>query len=95
LKDRNRVGSSHERPCALNDRFLFLASFWCSIRVAVAFVGFLGMVAHYSQKINVGIALVCMVNHSAINHHKSSVAMPLTQADIDCPRLNNTVKIVN
>ncbi len=53
------------------------------------------MVAHYSQKINVGIALVCMVNHSAISHHNTSVAMPLTQADIDCPRLNNTVKIVN
>jgi hypothetical protein len=74
---------------------VFLVSFWCSIRVAVAFVGFLGMVAHYSQKISVGIALVCMVNHSAIDHHKYSVAMPLTQADIDCPRANNTVKIVN
>jgi hypothetical protein len=52
------------------------------------------MVAHYSQKISVGIALVCMVNHSAIDHHKHSVAMPLTQADIDCPRANNTAKIV-
>ncbi|CAF1032852.1 unnamed protein product [Adineta ricciae] len=68
-------------------------SFWCSIRVAVAFVGFLGMVAHYSQKISVGIALVCMVNHTAINQHKYSHAIPLTQADIDCPRANNTVKI--
>ena len=53
------------------------------------------MIAHYSQKINVGIALVCMVNHSAIDQNKHSVAMSLTQADIDCPRLNNTVKIVN
>jgi hypothetical protein len=52
------------------------------------------MAAHYSQKISIGIALVCMVNHSAIDHHKYSVAMPLTQADIDCPRANNTVKIV-
>ncbi|CAF0789899.1 unnamed protein product [Adineta steineri] len=68
-------------------------SFWCSIRVAVAFVGFLGMIAHYSQKISVGIALVCMVNHSAIDNQKYSVAMPLTQADIDCPRANNTVEI--
>ena len=71
-----------------------LVSFWLSIRVAVAFVGFLGMVAHYSQKISVGIALVCMVNHTAIDHHKYSVAMPLTQADIDCPRANNLAKIV-
>jgi hypothetical protein len=74
--------------------FVLLVSFWCSIRVAVAFVGFLGMVAHYSQKINVGIALVCMVNHSAIDHHKYSVDMPVTQVDIDCPRADNTIKIV-
>lgn len=60
----------------------------------MAFVGFLGMVAHYSQKISVGIALVCMVNHTAINQQKYSVAMPLTQADIDCPRANNTAHIV-
>ena len=71
-----------------------LVPFWCSIRVAIAFVGFLGMVAHYSQKISVGIALVCMVNHSAIDQHQYAVAMPLTQADIDCPRANNTEKIV-
>jgi hypothetical protein len=73
---------------------MFLVSFWCSIRVAVAFIGFLGMVAHYSQKISVGIALVCMVNHTAINPHKNSVAMPLTQADIDCPRANDAAEIV-
>ena len=71
-----------------------LVPFWCSIRVAIAFVGFLGMVAHYSQKISVGIALVCMVNHSAIDHQQYAVAIPLTQADIDCPRANNTAKIV-
>lgn len=53
------------------------------------------MVAHYSQKINVGIALVCMVNHSAIAYQKNPVAMSLAQADLDCPRLENTVKIVN
>ncbi|CAF5188510.1 unnamed protein product, partial [Rotaria magnacalcarata] len=70
-----------------------LVSFWCSIRVAVAFVGFLGMVAHYSQKISVGIALVCMVNHTAISQHKISIDMPTTQADIDCPYAKNTMKI--
>jgi hypothetical protein len=96
-KNRNRVGSTSNYECShtLNIRFLFLVSFWCSIRVAVAFIGFLGMVAHYSQKISVGIALVCMVNHSAIDHHNTSVDMPLTQIDIDCPRLNNSVKIVS
>ena len=74
----------------------FLVSFWCSIRVAVAFVGFLGMVAHYSQKISVGIALVCMVNHSAVEHYpRGSIATPLTQIDMDCPRLAGSAKIVN
>ena len=73
-----------------------LVSFWCSIRVAVAFVGFLGMVAHYSQKISVGIALVCMVNHSAVEHSPQGVvATPLTQLDIDCPRLAGSANIVN
>lgn len=95
LNDRNRVWNSSKCSCSLKNGFLFVVSFWCSIRVAVAFVGFLGMMAHYSQKINVGIALVCMVNHSAIDVHSTSVAMPLTQADIDCPRPNNTVKLVN
>lgn len=77
--------------------FITLAPFFCSIRVAVAFVGFLGMVAHYSQKINVGIALVCMVNHTAISDREipvNLVNVPVTQVDIDCPRLENTVKIV-
>jgi hypothetical protein len=53
------------------------------------------MVAHYSQKISIGIALVCMVNHSAIDYHKHFVAMPSTPTVIDCPRANNTIKIVN
>jgi hypothetical protein len=74
---------------------MFIVSFWCSIRVAVAFVGFLGMIAHYSQKINIGIALVCMVNHSAINQHENSIDIPITEEDIDCPRPNNTIQIVN
>ncbi len=95
LNDRNRVGTSYECCYVFHVSFVFLVAFWCSMRVAVAFVGFLGMIAHYSQKISVGIALVCMVNHSAINYPKNSIAMPLTQADIDCPRLNNTIKIVN
>lgn len=83
----------------LNIYFFSSVSFWCSIRVAVAFVGFLGMVAHYSQKISVGIALVCMVNHSAIDQsyhqHQNALLPPQTQIDIDCPRLHSAAKIVN
>lgn len=52
------------------------------------------MVAHYSQKISVGIALVCMVNHSAIAQHKNSMDMPMTQLDIDCPRASGAANIV-
>ena len=74
--------------------FCFPVPFWCSIRVAVAFVGFLGMVAHYSQKISVGIALVCMVNHTAIHSLKNASTIALTQDDIDCPRANNAIEIV-
>lgn len=69
-------------------------SFWCSIRVAVAFVGFLGMIAHYSQKISIGIALVCMVNHSAIAQPKDSFYTPVTsQIDTECPSLSSGAKI--
>jgi hypothetical protein len=53
------------------------------------------MVAHYAQKISVGIALVCMVNHTAISQHQTSVDTPLTQMDIDCPRLKGSVQIVS
>ncbi|CAM4940543.1 unnamed protein product [Rotaria socialis] len=69
------------------------APFICSIRVAVAFVGFLGMVAHYSQKISIGMALVCMVNHSSIDPLKNSFNPSVTQINTDCPLLNNTMKI--
>lgn len=74
----------------------FLVSFWCSIRVAVAFVGFLGMIAHYSQKISIGIALVCMVNHSAIAQPKDSFSMSVTpQIETECPNVIGGAKIVN
>lgn len=32
----------------------------------------MGMIVHFSQKTNVSISLVCMVNHSAIEHHESN-----------------------
>jgi hypothetical protein len=63
------------------------------MRVAITFVGFLGMIAHFSQKVNVGIALVCMVNHSAIERYESNSTIPHT--DDNCPQANNTNHIVN
>lgn len=61
----------------------------------MAFVGFLGMVAHYAQKISVGIALVCMVNHTSIEHQMTAIIVSSSQLDMDCPRLNSGLKIVN
>lgn len=53
------------------------------------------MIAHYSQKISIGIALVCMVNHSAIAQPKDSISMPVTPLDTECPNLSSSAKIVN
>jgi hypothetical protein len=51
------------------------------------------MIAHFSQKVNVGIALVCMVNHSAIEHHgHNSTHTPM---DDSCSQTNHTKHIVN
>ncbi|CAF1024515.1 unnamed protein product [Rotaria sp. Silwood1] len=66
--------------------------FWRLIRIAVTFLGFLGMIAHFSQRVNVGIALVCMVNHSAIEQNKlnSTTTTLITHTDDSCPQTNNT-----
>jgi hypothetical protein len=66
------------------------------MRVVVAFLGFLGMIIHFSQKMNVSIALICMVNHSAIAQAKpNSSIMRITGTDDNCPLTNNTNHIVN
>ncbi|CAF1035063.1 unnamed protein product [Rotaria sordida] len=64
--------------------------FWRLIRIAVTVLGFFGMIAHYSQKVNVGIALVCMVNHSAIEQNKLNSTTLITHIDDSCPQTNST-----
>ncbi|CAF1312349.1 unnamed protein product [Rotaria sordida] len=67
--------------------------FWRLIRIAVTFLGFLGMIAHFSQRVNVGIALVCMVNHSAIEQNKLNSTTTTTliiHTDDSCSQTNNT-----
>ncbi len=83
----------------LVDHFLIfnilLVPFWSSIRVAIAFIGFLGMVTHFSQKTNISIGLVCMVNHSAIEHYHINSTKPQTiSTNDDCPQTNNKKNIV-
>lgn len=70
--------------------------FWSSIRVAIIFIGFFGVITHFSQKTNLSIALVCMVNHSAIEHHHSNVnQIGIVPANDDCPQINRTKNMVN
>ncbi|CAF1048288.1 unnamed protein product [Rotaria sp. Silwood1] len=65
--------------------------FWCSMRVIITFMSFLGMIIHFSQKTNVSIALVCMVNHSAIEHHeKNTTKTHLTDMNHYCLQTNKT-----
>jgi hypothetical protein len=63
------------------------------MRIAITFLGFLGMVAHFSQKVNVGITFVCMVNRSAIKQTEPNSS--ITCADDSCLQTNNTNHIVN
>jgi hypothetical protein len=66
------------------------------MRVAIAFIGFFGMVTHFSQKTNLSIGLVCMVNHSAIEHHYTkAIKTDTIPTDELCPQMNNTNSIVN
>lgn len=75
---------------------VYLVPFWYSIRVAVAFLGLLGMASHFSQKSNISIGLVCMVNHSAIErYHINSTKTQTVLPNDDCPLTNNTNHIVN
>lgn len=55
------------------------------MRVMITFMGFLGMIVHFSQKTNISIALVCMVNHTAIEHHeKNSTKSSMTHNTQNC-----------
>ncbi|CAL1526709.1 unnamed protein product [Lymnaea stagnalis] len=40
--------------------------FWLSSRLALAVIGFLGFINVYAVRVNLSVAIVCMVNHTAI-----------------------------
>lgn len=42
--------------------------FFCSVRFIVTIMAFFGYCLQYMLKINLGIAIVCMVNHTALSH---------------------------
>lgn len=49
--------------CAITDPLC------CSQRLLLAIIGCFGFVNLYALRINLSVALVCMVNHTAIEHH--------------------------
>ncbi|XP_064631101.1 sialin-like [Lineus longissimus] len=40
-------------------------SFWCSSRFGLAVIGFLGFINLFALRVNISVALVCMVNHTS------------------------------
>lgn len=96
--DGRAVPSGKSEPC--EERRVLLTPhisvpFWFSVRVMITFVGFLGMIVHFSQKTNISIALVCMVNHSAIELHQKSInTHPLLSSDQYCRKANKTISPV-
>lgn len=50
------------------------------------------MIIHSLQKVNVAIALICMVNHSAIEQN-GSISMYISKNN-DCPETDNGNDIV-
>jgi hypothetical protein len=66
------------------------------MRIAITFIGFLGMIVHFSQKTDISIALVCMVNHSAIEHFdKNSANTRHIEINHNCLQANKTNHIVS
>ncbi|KAL5022181.1 hypothetical protein ScPMuIL_001336 [Solemya velum] len=45
-------------------------SLWCSTRLGLAFVSFLGFVNLYALRVNMSVAMVCMVNQTALEELK-------------------------
>ena len=52
---------------------LHLVPFWTSSRVGLSFIGFLGFINMYVLRINVSVAVVCMVNHTAVSQNVTTI----------------------
>lgn len=46
--------------------------FWCSSRLGLALIAFLGFINVYALRVNLSVAIVCMVNHTAIRSTDSN-----------------------
>ena len=78
---------------------------WTSARLALAFVGFLGFVNLYALRVNLSVAMVCMINQTAVALDSNSSDLPDLGTDLlhsnssgtelHCPNLagNKTLKV--
>lgn len=55
----------------------------CTARVALAVIGSLGFMNLYAQRINMSVALVCMVNHTAVALIYSNASVADSVLDIN------------
>jgi len=71
-KSKAKGSYKQEKNFTIDFTVVCIVPYWSSIRFSIAFIGFLGMITHFLQRTNISIALVCMVNHTAIEHYYSS-----------------------
>ncbi|CAL1548159.1 unnamed protein product [Lymnaea stagnalis] len=57
---------------AVDQRTMKATPLWNSARLSMAIFAFLGFLNFYSLRVNMSIAIVCMVNHTAIRHHDAT-----------------------
>jgi len=57
-----------------NDDVFLLVSWICTTRWLLAIIGFFGLVNVYAMRVNLSVAMVCMINNTAVqlNLHSSS-----------------------
>ena len=64
-------------------------SFFCSVRFALAILGFFMFIHLYAQRVGMSVAIVCMVNHTTI------AATNNAQQQQQAPQLNATSQTVS
>jgi hypothetical protein len=66
--------------------FFWLApSFLISIRFLLAIIAFSAYAIQYTQKINMSVAIVCMINNTALEERKHASALELTTTTTALP----------
>ncbi|XP_025085593.1 sialin-like isoform X1 [Pomacea canaliculata] len=61
------------------------APLWCSCRLTLAFISFLGFVNLYALRVNLSVAMVCMLNHTALSLQHRSLLNTHTNSSLPAP----------